>query len=128
MTKKLSSKSPRKQRRMLHKAPLHANRRHLKCRLDEFLQEEHNIRRIVPRRGDLARIMRGEYRDTEGKIIRVDYRHMRIYLDSASTTKADGKEVQVAVHPSNLVIVKLELDDDRKRLLEEKAVRIVESE
>jgi large subunit ribosomal protein L24 len=83
---------------------------------------------MVPKRGDLARIMRGEYRDTEGKVIRVDYRKMRVYLDSASTTKADGKEAQVPVHPSNLLLVKLELDDDRKRLLEEKAVKIVESE
>ena len=128
MTKKPSPKSPRKQRRMLHKGSIHSKRRHLRCMLDEFLQEEHNIRRIVPKKGDLARVMRGEYRDTEGKIIRVDYRHMRIYLDSASTTKADGKEAQVPVHPSNLLIVKLELDDDRKRLLEEKAVQIVEGE
>jgi large subunit ribosomal protein L24 len=72
--------------------------------------------------------MRGEYRDTEGKVVQVDYRHMRIYLDSASTTKADGKEVYVPIHPSNLLLVKLELDDDRKTLLEEKAVRILESE
>jgi large subunit ribosomal protein L24 len=96
--------------------------------LDEFLQEEYNIRRIVPKRGDLARVMRGEFRDTEGKVVRVDYRHTRIYLDSASTTKADGKEAQVPVHPSNLLIVKLELDDDRKRLLEGKAVQIIEGE
>ena len=128
MTKKPSPKSPRKQRRMLHKGSIHSKRRHLRCMLDEFLQEEHNIRRIVPKKGDLARVMRGEYRDTEGKIVRVDYRRMRVYLDSASTTKADGKETQVPVHPSNLLIVKLELDDDRKRLLEEKAVQIMEGE
>jgi large subunit ribosomal protein L24 len=72
--------------------------------------------------------MRGEYRDTEGKVVRVDYRHVRVYLDSATTTKADGKETQVSIHPSNLLIVKLELDDDRKRLLEGKAVQIMEGE
>ena len=128
MTKKPSSKSPRKQRRLLHNSPIHSKKRRLRCRLDEFLREEYGLNRIVPKRGDLARVMRGEYRDTEGKIVRVDYRHMQIYLDSASTTKADGKEVQVPVHPSNLILVKLELDNDRKRLLEEKAVKIVESE
>jgi large subunit ribosomal protein L24 len=128
MTKKPSPKSPRKQRRMLNKSSIHSNRRRLRCMLDEFLQEEYNIRRIVPKRGDLARVMRGEFRDTEGKVARVDYRHTRIYLDSASTTKADGKEAQVPVHPSNLLIVKLELDDDRKRLLEEKGVQVLEGE
>jgi large subunit ribosomal protein L24 len=82
----------------------------------------------LPKLGDLARIVRGEYRETEGKIIRVDYRHALIYVDSASTTKADGTEVKVPVHPSNLLLVKLEIDDDRKRLLEEKAVKILEEE
>ena len=68
------------------------------------------------------------WRDTEGKIVQVDYRHMRIFLDSASTTKADGKEVHVPVHPSNLLLVKPELDDDRKSLLEEKGVKTLESD
>jgi large subunit ribosomal protein L24 len=128
MTKKPSSKSPRKQRRLLRNSPIHSKKRRLRCRLDDFLREEYGLSRIVPKRGDLARIMRGEYRDTEGKVIRVDYSKMRIYLDSASTTKADGKETQVPIHPSYLLLVKLELDDDRKRLLEEKAVKFVESE
>ncbi|MHA2301318.1 MAG: 60S ribosomal protein L26, partial [Candidatus Thorarchaeota archaeon] len=43
-------------------------------------------------------------------------------------TKADGKEAQIPVHPSNLMLVKLELDDDRKRIIDNKVVKIAESE
>jgi ribosomal protein uL24 len=43
-------------------------------------------------------------------------------------TKADGKEANVPIHPSNVMLVKLELDDDRKKLLEKKAVAIEESD
>jgi large subunit ribosomal protein L24 len=72
--------------------------------------------------------MRGQFRDTEGKVVRVDYGAARVYLESATTTKADGKEAQVPIHPSNLMLVKLELDDDRKRIIDNKVVKIAESE
>ncbi|MFX1263875.1 MAG: 50S ribosomal protein L24 [Promethearchaeota archaeon] len=128
MTKKVSSKSPRKQRRRIYKSPLHVRKNMLKCRLDEFLQEEYGIRSMVIKKGDLVRILRGQFRDTEGKVTSVDYRAIRVHLESATVTKADGKEANIPVHPSNLMLVKLELDDDRKRLLEKKAVEIEESD
>jgi large subunit ribosomal protein L24 len=83
---------------------------------------------MVPKKGDLVKIMRGQFRDTEGKIVRVDYRHIRVYVESATTTKSDGKEVQVPMHPSNLMLVKLELDDDRNRIIERKTMKIAESD
>ena len=72
--------------------------------------------------------MRGQFRDTEGKVVMVDYSGVRVYLESATTTKADGKEAQIPVHPSNLMLVKLELDDDRKRIIDNKVVKLAESE
>ncbi|MHA1904672.1 MAG: 50S ribosomal protein L24 [Candidatus Thorarchaeota archaeon] len=128
MTKKPSSKSPRKQRRQIYLSPLHSHKNRLKCRLDEFLREEYAMRSMVPKKGDLVKIMRGQFRDTEGKIVRVDYRHIRVYVESATTTKSDGKEVQVPMHPSNLMLVKLELDDDRNRIIERKTMKIAESD
>lgn len=127
MTKKPSSKSPRKQRRRI-KGPIHSHKKMLKCRMDEFLHEEYGIRSLVPKKGDLVRIMRGQFRDTEGKIVGINYSKVKIYVENATTTKADGKEAQVPVHPSNLMLVKLELDDDRKRILEKKMIGMAESE
>ncbi len=128
MTKKISSKAPRKQRKQIYKSPLHANKRRLKCRLDEFLQEEYGLRSLVIKKGDLVRVMRGQFRDTEGKVIGVSYSKMRVYIESATTTKADGKEVNIPLHPSNLLVVKLEIDDERKSLIEKKVMEIAESE
>ena len=128
MTKKPSSKSPGKQRRRIYKSPLHSHKNMLKCRLDEFLREEYAMRSMVPKKGDLVRIMRGQFRDTEGKILGVDYGKIRLLVDSATTTKADGKEVQIPIHPSNVLLVKLEMDDDRKKSIERKTIMIAESE
>jgi len=128
MTKKISSKSPGKQRKKMYSAPVHANKNRLKCRLDEFLQEEYGLRSLVVKTGDLVKIMRGQFRDTEGKVIRVDHKDVEVFLDNATVTKADGKEVNIPVHPSNIMLVKLELDDERKQLIESKVMKIAESE
>jgi large subunit ribosomal protein L24 len=128
MAKKVSPKSPRRQRAQVKESPLHANRNMLKCHLDEFLQEDYGLRSLVVKKGDLVKVMRGQFRDTEGKIIRVDYRNRRVHIDSATVTKSDGKEANVPIHPSNLMLVKLELDDERKKLIEKKLIKTPESE
>jgi large subunit ribosomal protein L24 len=128
MVKKPSSKSPRKQRRRIRNASIHERKNLLKCRLDEFLQEEYGLRSLVIKKGDLVRIMRGQFRETEGKVTNVSYKKGVVYLDSTTITKADGKEAHVPIHPSNLMLVKLELDEERKTLIEGKVMKIVESE
>ena len=128
MAKKPSSKSPRKQRRRVQNAAMHERKNMLKCRLDEFLQEEYGLRSLVVKKGDLVRIMRGQFRDTEGKVTEVSYKKGVVYLDNATITKADGKESSVPIHPSNLLLVKLELNDERKTLIEKKVMTIAESE
>ncbi len=128
MAKKVSSKAPKKQRKQVHAAPLHANKNRLRCRLDEFLQEEYGLRSLTVKKGDLVKIMRGQFRDTEGKVIRIDYADIQVFLDNATVTKSDGKEASIPIHPSNLMLVKLELDDERKRLIERKVMKIAESE
>ena len=128
MVKKPSSKSPRKQRRQIRNAALHERKNMLKCRLDEFLQDEYGLRSLVIKKGDLVRIMRGQFRDTEGKVTNVSYKKGLVYLDNTTITKADGKEASVPVHPSNLMLVKLELDEERKSLIESKVMQVTESE
>ncbi len=128
MVKKVSPKSPRKQRKLIYKSPIHSHKNMLKCRLDQFLREQYSMRSLVPKKGDLVRIMRGQFRDTEGKIVGVNYSKIRLFIDNATTTKADGTEIQVPIHPSNCMLVKLELDNERKSILERKTVQIAESD
>jgi len=128
MAKKPVSKSPRKQRRRVQNAAMHERKNILKCRLDEFLQEEYGLRSLVVKKGDLVRIMRGQFRDTEGKVTEISYKRGVVFLDNTTITKADGKEAAVPVHPSNLMLVKLELNDERKALIENKVMKIAESE
>jgi large subunit ribosomal protein L24 len=63
--------------------------------------------------------MRGEFAGSEGKVIEVDLKKALIKVDGVTTTKVDGTEVAVPIHPSNVMIISLgEVDSVRKKKLE----------
>jgi large subunit ribosomal protein L24 len=114
------SKQPRKQRRWLYKtSKLHERHRLLNATLSKDLRKKYGRRTIRIRKGDKVRIMRGEFAGSEGKVMEVDLKKGLIRVDGVTTTKVDGTEVSVPIHPSNVMIVSLgEVDEVRKRKLE----------
>jgi large subunit ribosomal protein L24 len=66
--------------------------------------------------------MRGDRKGTEGKISQVDRKHYRIFIEGANREKVDGTSIPVPIHPSKVMITRLNLDDKRrKELLKRKA-------
>mmetsp|Transcript_33974 Transcript_33974/g.133248 ORF Transcript_33974/g.133248 Transcript_33974/m.133248 type:complete len:88 (+) Transcript_33974:455-718(+) len=65
-------------------------------------------------------IVRGLYKNREGKVITCYRKKYCIYVDNVVREKATSAKVNVPIHPSNCVIMKLKLDKDRKALLERK--------
>jgi len=115
----MKSKQPRKQRRWLYKtSKLHERHKLLHATLSEELRKKYGKRSIRVRRGDKVKIMRGEFAGHEGKVLEVDMKKIRIKVDGATITKVDGTEVAVPIHPSNVMITSLEMDDVRKKILE----------
>jgi len=91
--------------------------------LAESLRKEHGIKRLPVRRGDIVLIVRGSFAGQEGKVVRVSLKKRRIYVEGVTLTKADGTEVYCPIHPSKVVITKLDLSDEwRKRIIERKRV------
>ncbi|MDI9645224.1 MAG: 50S ribosomal protein L24 [Archaeoglobales archaeon] len=114
------SRQPRKQRRWLYKeAELHEKHRLLKATLSKELREKYGKRNLRIRKGDKVRIMRGDFAGHEGKVVEVDMKNCRIFVDGATIRKSDGTEVSVPIHPSNVIIIELgEVDEVRKKILE----------
>ena len=110
---------PRKQRKAYYNAPLHLRKKFLTAPLSEKLRAEYGVKRLPVRKGDVVRILRGDWRGREGKVIRVDYKKVRIYVEGVTIKKADGTPVLYGIHPSKVQIVKLDLSDEwRKSILE----------
>ena len=116
------SKQPRKQRRFRYSAPLHVRRKYLSAHLAEELLLKYNRRSFPLAKGDTVKVMRGEFKDHVEKIAKVNLKKSFVEIEGAIMTKADGKKIAKPIHPSNLLITKLNLTDPVRRARLERVV------
>ncbi|MCC7551801.1 MAG: 50S ribosomal protein L24 [Methanobacterium sp.] len=115
------SKQPRKQRKFRYQAPLHLRHKMMSVNLSPELREEYERRSLPVRKGDTVKVLRGDFKDHEGKVENVDLKNYRIMIEGVNVQKPDGNQVYHPVHPSNLMIMEMDLDDDeRNEILERK--------
>ena len=118
----VSSAKPSKQRKALYNAPLHLKKKLLNAPLSPELREKYGVKRLPVRKGDTVRIMRGDWKGHEGKVVRVDTKKSRIFIEGVQRKKADQTPVYYPIHPSKVMIVKLDLGDKwRKKIIERRA-------
>lgn len=116
------SKKPSKQRYALYNAPLHVKHKMLAAHLSKELRMQYGTRSLPVRRGDVVVVMRGDFKGRQGKVVKVDTSKMRVYVEGIMGEKSDGTKYYIPIHPSNLVIVKLDLSDKmRRKVLERRA-------
>lgn len=108
------SKQPRKQRKALYNAPAHKRGKHLSATLSRDLREKLGTKALPLRVGDKVKVLRGDFKGHEGKILSVDYGNYKVTIEEVTLSKPDGNAVLLPVDPSNLMITKAELDDERR--------------
>jgi len=108
---KIISEQPKKQRKARYNASLHQRQKLMSAHLSPDLKAKYNLRNLPVREGDTAMVMRGDYTGTEGKVEQVNLKKGTVVIEGVSVDKADGTEVPRPVHPSNIMITKLELKD-----------------
>ena len=92
----------------------------LSAPLSKELQTTHGIKRLPVRRDDEVKVVRGQYKQREGRVVAVKLRSMRINVESVTKQKINNENVYIPIHPSNVVITKLKMDKHRKELIEKK--------
>ncbi len=107
----MNSKQPRKQRKERYNAPLHQLQRYMRAPLSKDLREELKKRNAQVRKGDTVKVLRGDNAGTEGEVEEVNLKKCTIKVHGVSNFRADGTEVPRPIHPSNVVITKLDLED-----------------
>lgn len=124
-----SSKQPRKQRKYRYNAPLHIKRKFLSAHLSKELREKYNKRSFPVRKGDEVEVMRGKFNKKKGKISRINLKKSKVYIDGITVKKVDGTDVQTPIDPSNLRIMSLNLEDEKRlKALRRKEEKNVTSE
>ena len=108
----VSSKA-RVQRYNQANAPLHVKRKMLSSHLSDDLRKEFGKRSARVCKGDTVMVVRGneDIRGIEGKVVNVYTQTGRVAIEGVTIKSADGTEKERPIHASNLVIVKLNLDD-----------------
>jgi large subunit ribosomal protein L24 len=86
--------------------------------LSAELREKHGKRSVRPRVGDTARIVRGEFKDIEGKITKVNSSSGTVMVEGVTREKIKGGTSPVPISSSNVVVTNLALEDKiRKKKL-----------
>ncbi|MGQ9721203.1 MAG: 50S ribosomal protein L24 [Candidatus Jordarchaeum sp.] len=111
----MKSKKPRIQRKRLYTASKHRRRKMVSAALTPDLKAKYGIRSMPLRKEDEVVVITGSFSGLEGKVEKIDTQNYRIHVAGASVEKADGTTIFYPIHPSNVMIGKLKLDDKRRK-------------
>mmetsp|Transcript_8201 Transcript_8201/g.24564 ORF Transcript_8201/g.24564 Transcript_8201/m.24564 type:complete len:139 (+) Transcript_8201:51-467(+) len=121
MKTSMSVSSMRRKSRKAHfTADSLCRRKIMSASLSKELQAKYNIRSIPIRKDDEVMVVRGIYKNREGKVVACYRRKFVIHVERITRDKANGAQVNVGIQPSNCIITKLKLDKDRKAILDRK--------
>ncbi len=117
----MKTTKPGKQRKRMHQAPLTERHKRFSAPLSPKLKKSRNTNSVPVRTGDTVKITRGDRKGLEGKVSRVDRKKYRIFVEGVTREKVDGTTTLIPIHPSKVMITRLNLDDKwRRKMLERK--------
>ncbi|KAI6648847.1 hypothetical protein LOD99_7108 [Oopsacas minuta] len=125
MTNKRSkaTTSRRKCRKAHFGSSSHIRRKMMSAPLSKELRQKHSIRAMPIRKDDEVTVVRGTNKGgAQGsKVIAVYRKRWVIHIDKIQRDRANGITAKVGIHPSNVIITKLKMTEDRKRIIERKS-------
>ncbi len=90
-------------------------KKNVRAPLSKELREKYGTRTIRVRKGDTVRVVRGDYKNVEGKVDRVDSRNSFIYIENVTGEKVDGSKYLAPLKSSKIIVQNLNLDDKLRR-------------
>lgn len=110
---------------MIFQAPHHYRSKQLGSMLSKELQEKYNKHSARVVGGDNVKVMRGEFKGIEGKVTQVSPERHGVAIEGIKREKLKGGNVDLYIHPSNLMITGLNLEDKwRQNRLEGQMTKI----
>src|SRR5579863_4296726 len=120
--------SAKMRHRMMYIAPMHSVSKQLGAPLAKDLQEKYHQTSARVIEGDSVKVLRGEFKGIEGKVTRVSTERRGIAIEGIKREKLKGGNVDIYIHPSNVIITSLNLEDKwRQNRLEGQKPKVVKS-
>ncbi len=114
-TKWKGSIKARKQRKYRVHLPLHLRKKLVNVHLSKELRSKYKKRNVPVRAGDKVKILRGLFRKREGKVERVDRKGEKLYITGIEAVKKEGTKVMLPIHPSNVMLIELDMTDKKRK-------------
>ncbi len=86
----------------------------IRSKLSENLKKEYEKRNARVIKGDTVKIMRGEYKNVEGKVEKVNTERSTLIIEGVQKEVAKGGKVKVQIHSSNVMITSLNTQDKKR--------------
>jgi large subunit ribosomal protein L24 len=83
----------------------------VRATLSADLREEYGQRNVRVNSGDTVEVLRGDYADDEGEVLKVDLSDAVIHVEGVTLETTDGEEVPRPLDASNLRVTDLDLED-----------------
>lgn len=82
--------------------------------LADNLRNEYNKRNARVIKGDTVKVLRGEYKNVEGKVEKVKTDRSTLLIEGIQREASKGGKVKVQIHSSNVMITSLNLQDKQR--------------
>ncbi len=110
--------------RMIYRATAVVKSKQLSSHLSKELQKKYTKRSIRVIEGDTIRVLRGEFRGVTGKVTKVSTLKNGVSVEGVKKEKLKGGNLDVFIHPSNLIVTDLNTEDKwRQNKLEGKKTK-----
>ncbi|QQG49376.1 MAG: 50S ribosomal protein L24 [archaeon] len=83
--------------------------------LSDDLRKKFGRRTAKPRAGDSVRIVRGEFKDIEGKVTRVHPKDGKLNVEGVTREKIKGGTSPVPIDSSKVILTSISLDDKTRK-------------
>jgi len=121
--------------RMIYQATAVVKSKQLCSHLSKDLRKKYGKRSIRIIEGDTIRVLRGEFRGVAGKITKVSIKKNGVSVEGVKKEKLKGGNLDVFIHPSNLIVTDLNNEDkwrqnklEGKKTVKESAPKVTNTE
>lgn len=88
--------------------------KHIRSPLSENLRNEYHKKNARVVKGDTVKVLRGEYKNVEGKVEKVKTGRSSLFIEGIQREASKGGKVKVQIHSSNVIITSLNLHDKNR--------------
>jgi len=113
------------ERKRFYNEKLHKRKNRLHVHLSKELRSKLKTKKraVLLHKNDRVKIMRGPQKGKETKVSRVSVIERKVYLEGIVVKTSRGREVNIPLEPSNLLIIGLEPTEERKSIFKEEAFK-----